>query len=255
MELSLRVIFVKIDVDMKVNLFVPCFIDQLYPETAFHVIKLLEFAGVTVHYNPEQTCCGQPAFNSGYWKEARSLAVKFLHDFEHAETIVGPSASCIGYIKNQFHQLFKGDQINLGKAENIKTSIFELTDFLVNILKITDFPAVFPHKVTWHDACSALREYGIKEEPRILLKNVQGLELIGMKDVETCCGFGGTFSVKFKTISSAMTQQKVENAMETGAEYIASTESSCLMNIESYIQKNNIPLKTIHIADILASGW
>ena len=124
---------------MKVNLFVPCFIDQLYPETAFHVIKLLEFAGVTVHYNPDQTCCGQPAFNSGYWKEARSLAVKFLHDFEKAETIVGPSASCIGYIKNHFHQLFEEDQDYQEKARKIKTSIFELTDFLVNVLKVTDY--------------------------------------------------------------------------------------------------------------------
>jgi L-lactate dehydrogenase complex protein LldE len=240
---------------MKVDLFVPCFIDQLYPETAFHVIKLLEFTGVSVHYNPEQTCCGQPAFNSGYWKEARSLAEKFLHDFENAETVVGPSASCIGYIKNYFHLLFKEDQNYLQKAEKIKASIFELTDFLVNILKVTDFGAVFPHRVTWHDSCSALREYGIREEPRVLLGNVKGLELIEMKDTETCCGFGGTFSVRFKTISSAMTQQKVENALATGAEYIASTESSCLMNIESYIRKNNIPLKTIHIADILASGW
>jgi L-lactate dehydrogenase complex protein LldE len=238
---------------MKVDLFVPCFIDQLYPETAFNVIKLLEFAGVSVHYNPEQTCCGQPAFNSGYWKEARSLAVKFLHDFENSETIVGPSASCTGYIKNYFHLLFKEDQDYLQKVETIKASIFELTDFLVNKLKVTDFGAVFPHRVTWHDACSALREYGIREEPRILLGNVKGLELVEMKDTETCCGFGGTFSVRFKTISSAMTQQKVENALATGAEYIASTESSCLMNIESYIRKNNIPLKTIHIADILAS--
>jgi L-lactate dehydrogenase complex protein LldE len=240
---------------MKVDLFVPCFIDQLYPETAFNVIRLLEFAGVSVHYNPEQTCCGQPAFNSGYWKEARSLAVKFLYDFENADTIVGPSASCIGYIKNYFHLLFKEDRDYLEKVEKIKASIFELTDFLVNQFKVTDFKAVFPHRVTWHDACSALREYGIRDEPRILLKNVQGLELIEMKDTETCCGFGGTFSVRFKTISSAMTQQKVENALATGAEYIASTESSCLMNVESYIRKNNIPLKTIHIVDILTSGW
>jgi L-lactate dehydrogenase complex protein LldE len=240
---------------MKVDLFVPCFIDQLYPETAFHVIRLLEFAGVEVHYNPEQTCCGQPAFNSGYWKEARSLAIKFLDDFKDAETIVGPSASCTGYIKNYFHLLFKENPAYLEKVEKIRASIFELTDFLVNRLKVTDFGAVFPHRVTWHDACSALREYGIKEEPRVLLGNVKGLELVEMKDTETCCGFGGTFSVKFKTISSAMTQQKVENALATGAEYIASTESSCLMNLESYIQKNNIPLKTIHIADILVSGW
>jgi L-lactate dehydrogenase complex protein LldE len=239
---------------MKVDLFVPCFIDQLYPATAFNVIKLLEFAGVSVHYNPEQTCCGQPAFNSGYRQEARSLAVKFLRDFENAETIVGPSASCIGYIRNHFHKLFPDDAVNLTKSDKIKNNIFELTDFLVNMVKVVSFGAEFPHRVTYHDACSALREYGIKEEPRTLLRNVKGLELIEMDGTEVCCGFGGTFSVKFPTISSAMAEQKVEKALETGAEYIVSSESSCLMNQEGYIRKHKIPLKTIHIADILANN-
>jgi L-lactate dehydrogenase complex protein LldE len=239
---------------MKVNLFVPCFIDQLYPQTAFSVIKLIEYAGVQVNYNPEQTCCGQPAFNSGYWNEARSLAIKFLKDFEQAECIVGPSASCTGYIKNYFHRLFADDSSRLEQFRQMKPRIYELTDFLVNVIKMTSFGAEFNHKVTYHDACSALREYGIREEPRILLRNVMGLELIEMADTETCCGFGGTFSVKFTAISTAMTQQKVENALATGAEYIVSTESSCLMNQESYIRKNHIPLKTIHIADILANN-
>jgi L-lactate dehydrogenase complex protein LldE len=238
---------------MKVDLFVPCFIDQLYPATAFNVIKLLEYAGVSVHYNPEQTCCGQPALNSGYRKEARSLALKFLRDFENAHTIVGPSASCIGYIRTHYHKLFSDDSVNLAKSEKIKSNIFELTDFLVNVVKVVSFGAEFPHRVTYHDACSALREYGIKEEPRTLLRNVKGLELIEMEGTEVCCGFGGTFSVKFPTISSAMAEQKVEKALETGAEYIVSTESSCLINLEGYIRKHNIPLKTIHIADILAN--
>jgi L-lactate dehydrogenase complex protein LldE len=137
----------------------------------------------------------------------------------------------------------------------IRPVIYELTDFLVNVLKMTSFDAIFAHRVTYHDACSALREYGIREEPRILLKKVKGIELAEMDNTGTCCGFGGTFSVKFTSISSAMTQQKVENAMSTGAEYIVSTEASCLMNMESYIRKNNFPIQTIHIADILASGW
>jgi L-lactate dehydrogenase complex protein LldE len=240
---------------MKVDLFIPCFIDQLYPETAFSVMKLLRFCGVDMHYNPEQTCCGQPAFNSGYWKEARSLAIKFLKDFEKADLIVSPSASCTGYIKNYFHRLFADDPVRLEQFQQIRPGIYELTDFLVNVLKITSFGAEFNYQVAYHDACSALREYGIREEPRILLRNVKGLELTEMKDTETCCGFGGTFSIKFTAISTAMTQQKIENALATGAEYIVSTESSCLMNLESYIRKNNIPIKTIHIADILASGW
>jgi L-lactate dehydrogenase complex protein LldE len=239
---------------MNVDLFIPCFIDQLYPATAFNVVKLLEHAGVEVNYNPEQTCCGQPAFNSGYWKEAKSLAIKFLKDFEKAKIIVGPSASCIGYVKNYFHRLFADDPSHLEQFRQMKSRLYELTDFLVNVIQVTSFGAEFNHKVTYHDACSALREYGIREEPRILLRNVKGLELVEMEDTETCCGFGGTFSVKFKTISTAMTAQKVEKALATGAEYIVSTESSCLMNQELYIRKNHIPLKTIHIADILAEG-
>jgi L-lactate dehydrogenase complex protein LldE len=133
--------------------------------------------------------------------------------------------------------------------------LFELTDFLVNHIHFTDFGAEFPHKVCYHDACTALREYGIKQEPRLLLSKVKGLELVEMEETDTCCGFGGTFSAKFPAISTAMTEQKVENALKTGAKYIISTESSCIMNIEAYIRKNNIPLTPIHIADILASGW
>ncbi len=238
---------------MNVELFIPCFIDQLYPGTAFNVIKLLHYSGVSVHYNPEQTCCGQPAFNSGYWKEARSLAIKFLDDFENAGAIVGPSASCTGYIRNYYHRLFEDDTVYLERFRQLRPKIYELTDFLVNVLQVTSFGAEFNHRVTYHDACAALREYGIRKEPRILLGNVKGLELVEMDDTETCCGFGGTFSVRFTALSTAMTQQKVENALATGAEYIVSTESSCLMNQESYIRKNRVPLKPIHIADILAN--
>ncbi len=239
---------------MKVEAFIPCFIDQFYPETAESFIAVLERAGCEVNYNPEQTCCGQPAFNSGYWKEAKTVATKFLTDFEPAEIVVGPSASCIGFVKNYYSKIFKEDQTALEKSKSLSERIIEFSDFLVNYLKITDFGATFNHKITFHDSCAGLREYGIKNEPRILLKNVKGLELIEMEHTDTCCGFGGTFAAKFHSISSAMTEQKVENALKTGAEYIVSTEASCLMNIESYIRKNNLPIKTIHLADVLASG-
>ena len=208
-----------------------------------------------MNYNPEQTCCGQPAYNSGYWKETKTLAEKFIGDFSGGRPIVSPSASCTGFIKNYYSDLFKkGDEL-FSEYERLKRNLFELTDFLVNQIKYTDFGASFPHKVCYHDACTALREYGIREEPRLLLSKVKGLELVEMEENDTCCGFGGTFSVKFKGISTAMTEQKIENALKTGAEYIISTESSCLMNLEGYIRKNNIPIKPIHIADILASGW
>lgn len=240
---------------MTIDLFIPCFIDQLYPETAFNVIKILKKAGIHTEYNPEQTCCGQPAFNSGYWDETKSLAKKFIADFGGERLIVSPSASCTGFIKNYYPELIKSEDSEFESNIKLRGRLFELTDFLVNKINFTDFGASFPHKVCYHDACSALREYGIQREPRILLSNVSGLELIEMEDTDTCCGFGGTFSAKFHSISSAMTEQKVEKALKTGAEYIISTESSCLLNIEGYIKKHNLPIKPIHIADILASGW
>lgn len=239
---------------MQVELFIPCFIDQFYPETAQNTVRVLEKAGCSVFYNPEQTCCGQPAFNSGYWKEARIVAEKFLHDFSGEKLIVSPSASCTGFVKNYYQNLFIDDLALLKQSEKISENIFELTDFLVNKLQINDLNAGFPHKVTFHDSCAGLREYGIKNEPRKLLEHVKGLELLEMKNTNTCCGFGGTFAAKFHHISTAMTEQKVENALETGAEYIVSTEASCLMNIESYIKKQKLPIKTIHLADVLASG-
>lgn len=240
---------------MQVELFIPCFIDQMYPDTGFNVVKLLKSLGIDVIYNPEQTCCGQPAYNSGYRKQTKTLATKFMNDFKSDRLIVSPSGSCTGFIKNYYNKLFSESEPEYGQYLELKDRLFELTDFLVNHLGVDDFGATFPHKVTYHDACSALREYGIKREPRQLLKKVKGLELIEMDEVDTCCGFGGTFMVKHKHISSAMTQQKVENAVATGADYIISTESSCILNIESYIRKNNINITPIHIADILTSGW
>jgi L-lactate dehydrogenase complex protein LldE len=239
---------------MKIDAFIPCFIDQLYPETAAAFITVLEKAGCEVRYNPEQTCCGQPSFNSGYWKETKTLATKFLNDFNTAEIIVSPSASCTGFVKNYYQKLFESDEKQLNRSREIATRIFEFSDFLVNHLKVVEFGSVFNHKVTFHDSCAGLREYGIKNEPRILLQNVKGLELVEMENTDTCCGFGGTFAAKFHAISTAMTEQKVENALNTGAEYIVSTEASCLMNIQAYIKKQKLPVKTIHLADVLAMG-
>lgn len=236
---------------MKADLFIPCFIDQLYPDTAVNVFRILKRAGVEVHYNPEQTCCGQPAYNSGFAGEASKLASKFIDDFRGASTIVTPSASCAAYIRQYYSRLLKDDPSRLQSFEILKSGIFELSDFLVNVLKITSFDAFFPHRVTYHDSCSALRHYGIREEPRLLLSQVKGLDLVEMQDTEVCCGFGGTFSAKFTHISTAMTAKKVENAFATGAEFIVSSEASCLMNLESYIRKQKLPVKTIHLADVI----
>lgn len=239
---------------MKVELFIPCFIDQLFPETAFNTIKVLEKAGCTVSYNPAQTCCGQPAFNAGFWDDAKEVGSKFLNDFAEDSVIVSPSASCTGMVKNYYNDLFTNTAQH-NKCRAIQGNIFELSDFLVNILQVDSFGAELGGRAVYHDSCGALRECKIKNEPRQLLSKVLGLDLVDLKDNETCCGFGGTFAVKFDAISSAMAQQKVDNALAVDAEYIISTDASCLLHLQSYIDKNGLPIKTMHLADVLTLGW
>jgi len=238
----------------KVELFVPCFIDQLYPETAFNTIKLLEKAGCEVIYNSEQTCCGQPAYNAGFWDEAKEIGSKFLKDFSEEHYIVSPSASCVGMVKYSYNDLFTNSTEH-NSCRNIQRNIMEVSDFLVNVLKKEYFGAELVGTAVYHDSCSALRECKIKEEPRRLLAQVGGLELVEMRDQETCCGFGGTFSIKFDGISSAMAEQKVRHAQTVNADYIISTDASCLLQLQAYIDKHNIPIKTLHLVDVLTSGW
>ncbi len=239
---------------MKVQLFIPCFVDQLYPQAAFNMKKVLEKAGCTVQYNTAQTCCGQPAFNAGYWDDARSVCKKFLEDFKEDLPIVTPSASCAGFIKNYYATLFDNSSVH-NEVIAVSARCFEFTEFLVHHLKFTNADAKLEGKATYHDSCAGLRECKIKNEPRLLLQNVEGLELVEMNDVETCCGFGGTFAVKFEPISIAMAEQKVEHALDTGAQYLISTDLSCLMNLQGYIDNKGYTLKTMHIADVLAEGW
>lgn len=239
---------------MTIEVFIPCFIDQLFPQTAFNAIKVLEKAGCKVIYNPEQTCCGQPAYNAGFWDEAKKVGSKFLNDFSEEYPIVSPSASCTGMVKEGYDDLFTNSSIH-NRCRNIQKNIYELSDFLVNVLKKDYFGAELLGRAVFHDSCSGLRNCHIKEEPRKLLSNVEGLELVEMRDTDMCCGFGGSFAVKFEGISAAMTEQKVHNAMEMDAEYIISTDSSCLLQIQSYIDQHKLPLKTLHLADVLASGW
>jgi len=236
---------------MTIQLFIPCFVDQLYPQTGFNMVSVLEKAGCEVTYNPKQTCCGQPAFNAGFWDESRSICTKFLKDFSGAEQIVAPSASCVGFVRNYYKKLFEGSAYQ-NDAKIISENIFEFSEFLVNKLGKTQFGATLHGKATYHDSCAGLRECKIKNEPRLLLQNVEGLEIVEMQDVETCCGFGGTFAVKFEPISIAMGEQKVEHALATGAQYLISTDLSCLMHLQGYIDNKGYDLKTMHIADVLA---
>lgn len=239
---------------MKVQLFIPCFIDQLYPQTAFNMIKVLEKACCEVGYNPNQTCCGQPAFNAGFLSEARAVATKFIKDFDTVDYIVAPSASCVGFVRNYYPKLFD-NAASHNQVKHLGKRVYEFTEFLTKVLKIENFGAVLNAKATYHDSCAGLRECKIKQGPRNLLQHVKGLEMVEMVDNETCCGFGGTFSVKFEPISIGMADQKINNALATGAEYIISTDLSCLMQLDGYIKNKNLALKTMHIADVLASGW
>lgn len=247
-----------------VDIFIPCFVDQLYPATAMNMVKVLERMGVTVNYNPAQTCCGQPAYNAGYLPESRSVAEKFLEDFAlptaasaaaGTRYIVSPSASCVGMVRNSYTDLFAGTA-QQSTCRSVQGRIYELTEFLVEVLGVTAIPgARLAGKYTYHDSCSALRECGIGAAPRQLLDGVAGLKRVEMAETTTCCGFGGTFAVKFEAISVAMAQQKVEHALDTGADFIVSTDVSCLMHLESYIKREKLSLKCLHVADVLASGW
>ncbi len=239
---------------MKVQLFVPCFVDQLYPSTAFNMVKVLEKAGCEVEYNANQTCCGQPAFNAGFTSECKSVATKFAKDFEGGDYVVSPSASCTGFVRNYYPKLFDNTTVH-NSVKDLANRSFEFTEFLTEVLRIENFGAQFNGKATYHDSCAALRECKIKAGPRKLLSYVKGLELVEMEDNETCCGFGGTFSVKFDAISTAMADQKLKHAMNSGAQHIISTDLSCLMQLDGVIKNKQLPLQTMHIADVLAQGW
>jgi L-lactate dehydrogenase complex protein LldE len=237
---------------MQVSVFIPCFVDQLFPQTGFNMVKVLEKFGCTIKYNPNQTCCGQPAFNAGYWSDCKPVASKFMNDLADAEYIVAPSGSCVGFVRNYYERVLEDNQ---AAAVNFGKRLFEFSEFLTNVLQITDAGATRHGVATYHDACGALRECRIKEAPRKLLAQVKGLELREAPDCETCCGFGGTFAIKYEPISIAMGEQKVLNAMNTGADFIISTDWSCLMHLDGYIRKKGYPIQTLHIVDVLASGW
>ncbi len=215
-------------------------------------MEVLQEAGCNVTYNANQTCCGQPAFNAGFWDSAKDVCSKFIRDFEGDDYIVAPSASCVGFIRNYYARLFNNSSLH-NEVKDLGKRIFEFSEFMVNVLQVEDTGAVLTGKATYHDSCAGLRECKIKSEPRRLLANVKGLELVEMEDVETCCGFGGTFAVKFEPISIAMADQKVTHALATGAEYIISTDLSCLMHLDGYIKHKGLGLNTMHIADVLAN--
>ncbi|MCK5077120.1 MAG: (Fe-S)-binding protein [Calditrichia bacterium] len=235
---------------MQVALFIPCYIDLLYPDIGISTYNILKKFGAEVYYPEKQTCCGQPAFNTGYFEETKKLALKFFKDFKDAEYIVAPSGSCVTMVKELYKELKFNDK-QKEDWQNIAGKIYELTQFLVNVMKIDKIEGELKTSVTYHDSCHLLRELRVKDEPRLLLNSIDGLKFIEMEKSDVCCGFGGTFAVKYADISTAMVENKVHWALESGAEVLTGCDVSCLMNIGGYIKRMSYPIKVEHIANLI----
>lgn len=237
----------------RVAIFVTCLVDQLFPRAGMAMVEVLERLGFAVDFPESQTCCAQPAFNSGYLEEARPVARHFLRGFADAEYVVIPSGSCTSMISRHYEELFAGEASTLEQVRALSPRVYEFSRFLVEVAQADDLGARFPHKVTYHDSCHALRELSLKEHPRQLLRQVQDLELIEMPIAEECCGFGGTFSVKFAEISGAMARTKVDAIVKTGASHVVSLDSSCLMQLRGALSRAGHNIQTVHLAEVLAS--
>ena len=238
---------------MTVTLFIPCFIDLFYPQVGMSMVKILERLGHRVVCPEAPACCGQPAFNTGYWEESRDVALKVIDQLLNEEVVVIASGSCGAMMKVMYPELFAGTP-HAGKAKTLASKCYEFSAFLVNRLGVTDLGASFPARVTFHDGCHGLRELSNKLPARALMAKVKGLELVEMTAAETCCGFGGTFSAKYPMISTAMGEVKCASALDTKADYIVSNDSSCLMHLQGLIDRQGKKLKTIHLAEILTQS-
>jgi L-lactate dehydrogenase complex protein LldE len=237
--------------EKRIALFIPCFVDQMSPQIGLDTVTVLRRVGYQVEYPEDQTCCGQPGFNTGQWDAARACAERFVKVFRSYDQIVCPSGSCTSMVRTHYPELLKDSGLK-ADAVAVGKRTFELSEFLVKVAGITDVNAEFRHSVTYHPACHATRELGIYDEPIALLSRVKGLDLRLMKDANECCGFGGMFSTKFGMISAAMGETKIGNIEATGAEYVTAVDPSCLMHLDGVLRfKKHLP-KAIHIASILA---
>lgn len=237
----------------RVSLFVTCMVDQLFPKVGLAMADVLERIGYEVDFPEQQTCCGQPAFNSGYRAEARKVARHFLDTFETSELVVVPSGSCTSMIVHHFAELFHKEADSLARVHALEKRVYEFSTFLTQVAGVEDVGARFDGVVTFHDGCHGLRELRVKSAPRRLLANVRGLELREMQPAEDCCGFGGTFSVKFDELSGAMGRSKVDSILRTGADTVISLDPSCLMQIQGVLSRAGSPVRTMHLAEVLAS--
>ena len=239
-------------VAMRVGLFVTCLADLMRPSVAFAAVKLLQDAGCEVEVPPAQTCCGQPALNSGDSVDARQIAQRVIQAFEGFDAVVGPSGSCMGTLKHDYPALFAADPAWRARAEDLSRRSHELLSFLVDVLKVDSVVARYGGRVTYHDSCAGLREMGVKGQPRKLLASVSGLELVEMKGTEECCGFGGTFCVKYPEISTKMVDDKIAHIQASGATAVLGGDLGCLLNIAGRIQRRGLSIRVLHTAEVLA---
>jgi L-lactate dehydrogenase complex protein LldE len=238
---------------MRVGFFVTCLVDLMRPSIGFAAIELLEAGGADVYVPPTQTCCGQPAYNSGDRSDARALAAKVVAEFEGCDWLVAPSGSCSGMIRTHYADLFADDPAMLRRVEALAAKTRELTDFLANELKLARVPGRFEGRVTYHDSCSGLREMGVKSQPRALLGLVPGLELVEMAECETCCGFGGTFSIKFGEISARLADNKCGHVVAAGVDAVVLGDLGCMLNIEGRLsRRGDTRTRVLHVAEVLA---
>jgi L-lactate dehydrogenase complex protein LldE len=235
-----------------VTLFIQCLVDGIYPEVGEAMVHIFRRLGISVTCPTQQTCCGQPAFNSGYRREARIAAKRFIEIFETADTIVCPSGSCVTMVRHHYAELFKDDAPWQQRARDVADKTYELTEYLVDILGVDDLGAKYDGKVTYHDSCHLLRSLRVREQPRRLLRKVSGAEFIELYDSDRCCGFGGSFSVKYADISAALAEDKVNNIIASGADTVVGCDMGCLMNIQGMLSRKGSDIKTLHIAQILA---
>jgi L-lactate dehydrogenase complex protein LldE len=238
---------------MKVGLFVTCIVDQMWSSVGTSTVEVLRRAGCSVEFDERQTCCGQPAFNTGYRSEARRVAQRFIELCEqsNAEAIVSPSGSCTAMV-HHYEALFTDDEQWRQRARAVAARTFELSSFLVRVLRSDDVGARFAGRVTWHDACHGLRELGVHDEPRRLIRNVRDAEFIELEDADACCGFGGTFSVKFPEISVAILDRKIEAIERAGVDAVISGDASCLMQIGGRLSRIGSKVRVMHLAELLA---
>jgi L-lactate dehydrogenase complex protein LldE len=240
---------------VKAQLFITCLAEQFFPNVLKGMVELLERLGVQVAFPREQTCCGQPFFNSGYRSQARELAIKWLDVFGETDGfIVSPSGSCVDMVRHHFPALFPPESPEHHRAVEVGKRTFEFTQFLVNQLKVTDVGARFPRKVTYHASCHLLRGLGAREEPKALLRSVHGVEMVPLPGEETCCGFGGVFSVIYPEVSKAMMEAKVRAIDSTGADVVVACDAGCIMNIAGGLRKAGSPVRAMHLIEILTAG-